>query len=137
MADESNVAYLGNIPLDPEIMLSGETGVPVIEKSAESAPAKALRSGRKRQLLFDRDVRYEQVCQVSQSNYCEPATFDSAAAGDCLIVQVLCWLRRTVLWCAISCWMGCRGRSWCLWHCDVYLDLRRLRRLAISGLKRS
>lgn len=41
LADEMNVSYLGNIPLDPEIMLSGETGVPVIEKSAESAASKA------------------------------------------------------------------------------------------------
>ena len=43
LADEMNVAYLGNIPLDPEIMLSGETGVPIIEKSAESAAAKAYK----------------------------------------------------------------------------------------------
>jgi len=44
LADEMNVSYLGNIPLDPEIMLSGETGVPVIEKSGESAAAKAYKN---------------------------------------------------------------------------------------------
>ncbi len=44
LADEMNVTYLGNIPLDPEIMLSGETGVPVIEKSGESASAKAYKN---------------------------------------------------------------------------------------------
>ena len=41
LADEMNVAFLGSIPLDPEIMLSGEMGVPLIEKSAESPSAKA------------------------------------------------------------------------------------------------
>jgi ATP-binding protein involved in chromosome partitioning len=40
LANEMNVPYLGSIPLDPEIMISGECGVPVIEKSAESAAAK-------------------------------------------------------------------------------------------------
>lgn len=44
LADEMNVAYLGSIPLDPEIMLSGETGVPVIEKSTESAASKAYKN---------------------------------------------------------------------------------------------
>jgi len=41
LANEMNVPFLGSIPLDPEIMLSGECGVPVIEKSAESASAKS------------------------------------------------------------------------------------------------
>lgn len=41
MAGECNVPLLGSIPLDPEIMMSGEDGIPVLEKSPDSQASKA------------------------------------------------------------------------------------------------
>jgi ATP-binding protein involved in chromosome partitioning len=42
MAAEYNVPFLGGIPLDPEIMISGEDGVPVLVKSPDSLASKAF-----------------------------------------------------------------------------------------------
>jgi ATP-binding protein involved in chromosome partitioning len=41
MAGEYNVPLLGTVPLDPEIMMSGEDGIPVLEKSPDSPASKA------------------------------------------------------------------------------------------------
>jgi ATP-binding protein involved in chromosome partitioning len=41
MAGEFNVPFLGAIPLDPEIMMSGEDGIPVLMKSPDSQASKA------------------------------------------------------------------------------------------------
>ncbi len=41
MAGEYNVPFLGAIPLDPEIMVSGENGIPVLVKSPDSPASKA------------------------------------------------------------------------------------------------
>ncbi len=41
MAEEFETAFLGAIPLDPEIMESGESGVPVVARDAKSASAQA------------------------------------------------------------------------------------------------
>ncbi len=41
MAGEYNVPFLGAIPLDPEIMMSGEDGIPVLIKSPDSQASKA------------------------------------------------------------------------------------------------
>lgn len=42
MATEFSVPYLGSIPLDLEIMNSGDEGIPIMEKSPESPAAKAF-----------------------------------------------------------------------------------------------
>lgn len=42
LSKHTEVPYLGAIPLDPEIMMSGDTGVPVLETGVESPAAKAL-----------------------------------------------------------------------------------------------
>jgi ATP-binding protein involved in chromosome partitioning len=42
MADENNVPLLGALPLDPEIMVSGEAGDPILTKSQDSVAAKAM-----------------------------------------------------------------------------------------------
>jgi ATP-binding protein involved in chromosome partitioning len=42
MANEAGTRLLGAIPLDPEIMMSGDDGVPLLEKSATSAGARAF-----------------------------------------------------------------------------------------------
>ena len=42
LARTLGVPYLGSLPLDPEIMMSGDEGVPVLEKSSDSHAAKAI-----------------------------------------------------------------------------------------------
>ena len=42
MAEEFAVPFLGSLPLDPEIMLSGDEGVPVLNRSPDSPAAKAI-----------------------------------------------------------------------------------------------
>ncbi len=42
MASEMKVPYLGALPLDPEIMMSGDDGVPVLTRSTDSPSAKSF-----------------------------------------------------------------------------------------------
>lgn len=42
MAEEFGVAYLGSLPLDPQIMMSGEDGLPVLSQGNDSPAAKAI-----------------------------------------------------------------------------------------------
>jgi ATP-binding protein involved in chromosome partitioning len=42
MAGELGVPFLGSLPLDPEIMMSGDDGVPVLNRAPESTAAKAI-----------------------------------------------------------------------------------------------
>ena len=42
MASRLSVPYLGALPLDPEIMMSGDDGVPVVARSADSHSAKSF-----------------------------------------------------------------------------------------------
>ena len=42
MAEESAVPFLGSLPLDPEIMMSGDDGVPVLIRAPDSSAAKAI-----------------------------------------------------------------------------------------------
>ncbi len=42
MAEKFNVPYLGEIPLDPDIRIGGDTGKPIIESNPESKAAKAF-----------------------------------------------------------------------------------------------
>ena len=42
MSAKLNIPYLGSLPLDPEIMMSGDDGKPVLENGATSPAAKAL-----------------------------------------------------------------------------------------------
>jgi len=42
MADEFGVPFLGSLPLDVEIMISGESGKPILTKSTDSDAARAL-----------------------------------------------------------------------------------------------
>lgn len=44
MAKSVGVPFLGAIPLDPAIVASGETGIPVLLENAESIPAKAFQA---------------------------------------------------------------------------------------------
>ena len=42
MAQSVGVPYLGSIPLDPEIMMSGDNGIPVLAQTSESGAAQAF-----------------------------------------------------------------------------------------------
>jgi len=42
MAKQIGVPYLGAIPLDPEIMMSGDNGVPILTQNTDSTSAKAF-----------------------------------------------------------------------------------------------
>jgi ATP-binding protein involved in chromosome partitioning len=42
MAMEFDVPFLGSLPLDPEIMMSGEQGVPILSKTKDSHAAKSI-----------------------------------------------------------------------------------------------
>ena len=42
MAEKFNVPYLGEIPIDPEIRIGGDTGKPIVESNPESKAAKAF-----------------------------------------------------------------------------------------------
>ena len=42
MAEEFGVPFLGSLPLDPEIMMSGDDGVPVLNRAPDSKAAKAI-----------------------------------------------------------------------------------------------
>ena len=59
LANDLGLAFLGGIPLDPQIMMSGDDGKPVLESAPESAPAKAFNelAGR----LHDRVVSSEKM----------------------------------------------------------------------------
>jgi ATP-binding protein involved in chromosome partitioning len=42
MAMEMNVPYLGSIPIEPEIVISGDTGAPIVKSKPDSETAKAF-----------------------------------------------------------------------------------------------
>jgi ATP-binding protein involved in chromosome partitioning len=42
LAREAGVAYLGGLPMDPEVRIAGDTGVPVVISHPDSAAARAL-----------------------------------------------------------------------------------------------
>jgi ATP-binding protein involved in chromosome partitioning len=42
MAKEAGVAFLGSVPIDPEIMASGDAGIPILERNADSPGARAF-----------------------------------------------------------------------------------------------
>lgn len=42
MAENTGVPYLGALPLDPEIMQSGEDGIPILKNGSDSPSAKAI-----------------------------------------------------------------------------------------------
>ena len=41
-AEQLEVPFLGHVPLDPAVVLSGDEGLPVVKRDPESAAAKAL-----------------------------------------------------------------------------------------------
>jgi ATP-binding protein involved in chromosome partitioning len=55
MAEEMGVPYLGSIPIDPEVVVSGESGTPIVQAKPHSEAAKAF--GRMVRALLEPDLR--------------------------------------------------------------------------------
>jgi len=44
LAEATNVPFLGQIPMDPNVRAGGDQGIPIVVSNPEAAPAKAIRS---------------------------------------------------------------------------------------------
>jgi ATP-binding protein involved in chromosome partitioning len=75
LARTLGVPFLGRLPLDPEIMMSSEEGVPVLEKDAKSHAAEAILAVANR---LDQEARAASLAQSAQ----EPKSFGIAASGE-------------------------------------------------------
>lgn len=75
MSEVLGVPYLGSLPLDPEIMMSGDDGVPVLTKSTDSPAAKAL--------ISLADTVHEKVSEVAaEINKTEPRQIEIDKDGN-------------------------------------------------------
>jgi len=74
LADELNVPFLGSLPLDPEIMLSGDEGVDLLVTNENSHAAKAfLHLAKNLEVALEAGLANENVldienCQISDGN---------------------------------------------------------------------
>lgn len=75
LARNLGVPFLGRLPLDPEIMMSGDEGVPVLEKSTDSHAAQAILAVANR---LDQEAR---AASQAQSGL-EPRSFGVAPSGE-------------------------------------------------------
>jgi ATP-binding protein involved in chromosome partitioning len=78
MAEEALTVFLGSIPLDREIMVSGEEGVPVLSRYPESSAATAYSdlAGRLRERLAE---------MGASGNLLEPVDFEMIDSGNLVI----------------------------------------------------
>ena len=79
MAAEMGVPYLGSLPLDPEIMMSGETGKPVLENGNSSAAAQAL-------LNVARNLQQSVAMTSAAANVNEPEQVELGQNGELIIL---------------------------------------------------
>lgn len=79
LARELKVPFLGSLPLDPEIMMSGEEGLPVLERSRESHAAHAI-------LELARNVESELARRAGDIGEREPIRAEVMPNGQ-LVVQ--------------------------------------------------
>lgn len=73
MAARLEVPFLGSIPLDPEIMMSGDQGVPVVQSARESVPAKAF--------LAVAERLQEEIARLKAGGRMEPVNMEMADDG--------------------------------------------------------
>jgi len=73
MADQFGTAYLGSIPLDPEIMQCSESGVPVVEEHADSSAGKAF--------LSAANLLREKIDQRATGRVAEPVQITLSSEG--------------------------------------------------------
>ncbi|MBU0983149.1 MAG: P-loop NTPase [candidate division Zixibacteria bacterium] len=74
LAEKLKVPYLGSIPLDPQIMMGGEEGLPVTGGSADSPAAKSFTATAARLV--------EQVVLEAESAALEPVNVELTTEGD-------------------------------------------------------
>lgn len=77
LARELGVPFLGAIPLDPEVMMSGDEGIPVLEKSQDSHAAKAFI-----------EIAAKLQAQISQGKTtatAEPEKIEMGPSGDLVV----------------------------------------------------
>jgi len=72
LAKSVGVEFLGGIPIDPALMASGDDGVPLLEKGAESPAGKAF---------IDMAVRFKSVLKKVAGDSTEPKSIEIAADG--------------------------------------------------------
>jgi len=77
MASDLGINFLGRIPIDPELMASGDDGIPLLEKKSTSPAAKAFSE------LADRLAAV--VAQMPGSGSHEPQSISLSAEGDLLV----------------------------------------------------
>ncbi len=73
LAKAVGVEFLGGIPIDPELMASGDDGVPLLEKTADSPAGKAF---------IDMAVRFKSIVQKVAAGSDEPTSIEIAADGN-------------------------------------------------------
>ncbi|HUP55938.1 MAG TPA: P-loop NTPase [Bdellovibrionota bacterium] len=79
MASTVGVPFLGSIPLDPEIMASGDEGVPVLEKSADSPAARAFLA------VANRVIQGLSPLESDEASAFEPQSIDLPSPGELVI----------------------------------------------------
>jgi ATP-binding protein involved in chromosome partitioning len=77
LAEDMNVPFLGSVPLDPAIVVSGESGVPVLTGSDDSAAGKAF--------LDLADAIRDQVDKAGKQRSIEPEEVGMTEAGDVVV----------------------------------------------------
>ena len=78
LARELGVPFLGSIPLDPEIMLSGDEGIPVLEKGTTSVASQAF-------ISIAAKVDQQARASGAKTDTLEPKEFSLAPNGELLI----------------------------------------------------
>ncbi len=68
LATEMNVPFLGRIPMDPQIVVSGDNGTPFIDSQADSPAAKAFASVIEPILNHQADGCLDQICPTDSQD---------------------------------------------------------------------
>lgn len=75
LAKSLGVPFLGSLPLDPEIMLSGDEGIPVLDRAPKSPASDAILQLAAR---FDQQIR----AAAQSQNATEPSSFELASPNE-------------------------------------------------------
>jgi ATP-binding protein involved in chromosome partitioning len=75
MAKDAGVPFLGSVPLDPEIMSSGDAGVPVLERNADSPGARAF-------FALANRLTQELSGQTGEAPSMEPTSMGLSSGGE-------------------------------------------------------
>jgi ATP-binding protein involved in chromosome partitioning len=73
LAKQMGLTFLGGIPIDPELMASGDDGVPLLEKTADSPAGRAF---------IDMAVRFKSIAEQIAADAKEPKSIGLTKTGD-------------------------------------------------------